>query len=206
MRAEDAGESEDRENERMETSSIFSMATPPSLKKQNVVEIAVNAANNKDMMNVTEHIEIQGAEDLDIENTKNGEKNENGKTGKDGKDGKDNTKSNLFEKFRRLGITGSAEDFFDMKEEKEDENDPLNFQKLTDELVNRQDIQAYTAYERCYKVILGVNSIDILSGSIRFNIAFEGCEIMDLLPEPISIQKVKDECSVRKNKKIKTQM
>ena len=206
MRAEDAGESEDRENERMETSSIFSMATPPSLKKQNVVEIAVNAANNKDMMNVTEHIEIQGAEDLDIENTKNGEKNENGKTGKDGKDGKDNTKSNLFEKFRRLGITGSAEDFFDMKEEKEDENDPLNFQKLTDELVNRQDIQAYTAYERCYKVILGVNSIDILSGNIRFNIAFEGCEIMDLLPEPISIQKVKDECSVRKNKKIKTQM
>lgn len=113
---------------------------------------------------------------------------------------------NLFEKFRRLGIEGSAEDFLGKNEEEEDSSDPLSYQKIIYELITRQDIQLYIAYERIYKACSGINSIDIISGKIRFNIAFEKLNFMEFLPNPASLQDIKDECLIRKNQKVKIQV
>ena len=55
------------------------------------------------------------------------------------------------------------------------------------QLQAKNDMQAYETYEKVWSVVLGVESIEILTGATRIAVIIQGLDLMDLLPQPSSI-------------------
>lgn len=181
---------------------MYTINSPPVNKKYDVIAIAVsnninnnNNGSNNDSNN-SSNIKYDN-DDIDI--GKNDESDTVNNT---------NLKNKLLEKLKKLGITGDMSEFLNENNENDenDNSDPLSYNNIIYELNKRQDLSLYVNYEKIYKVCTGINSLDIMSGKLRFNVRFSGLNFIDLFPDPQvigSIQAVKDRCNVQRNIKIK---
>jgi hypothetical protein len=97
----------------------------------------------------------------------------------------------------RVGMTeGSMDEFFETEAE-----DIHAYQSSIEHAILRHDVQTYTAFERIHKVCLGISAFEIISGKARFSANFTAADIMDLVSDPPSILKVREDLEAQKMKR-----
>jgi hypothetical protein len=104
-----------------------------------------------------------------------------------------NRKKEIMERMKNLGIEIEGEDLF-----AEENTNPLDFYKSTDEEMRNRDINAYICYERLWNATIGIHSFEIVSGHTGFRCIFQGMEIMEILPHPLGLEKWREDFNFRR--------
>eukprot|EP01041_Mallomonas_annulata_P009657 gene9657-20083_t len=110
------------------------------------------------------------------------------------------TKKDLVRKLQSLGVNTNEDDLY-----KEEDTSTKFFLESQEEVQNRNDVQAYETYERLWKVILGLNTAEIIMGRTRVSFSFQGADFMDVFPEVPSIVDVKER-AIERVKVLRTQL
>ena len=105
------------------------------------------------------------------------------------------TKKELLDKLLRLGVTANERDIInDIEKEPHEYAEDARSSNLDYEII------AYETFEKLKKILLGVHSCDIVVGKSRIAVAFTGADVMDLVPEPPSLEAVKAQIEERQKK------
>lgn len=108
------------------------------------------------------------------------------------------TKKELLEKLLRLGISANERDVInDIEKEPEEYAEDVKSSNFDYEII------LYDMLEKLKKVILGAHSCDVVLGKSRLAIAFTGFDFMDLVPEPPSLDVVKQRIEERHKQLVK---
>ena len=91
-------------------------------------------------------------------------------------------KRDILRRLQSLGVEATEEQLYEKTVDSAAE-----FQAAQKEVQSKDDLQAYETYERVWNTVLGLECVEFISGSTRFNATFHGADFMDMLPAPISI-------------------
>lgn len=102
----------------------------------------------------------------------------------------------LMSKLGSLGIKAGAAEFVD-----EESTDLKPVLDEMNEIELERDVQGYITYERVVRACLGVHAVEVVCGKSRLVVSCQGLDVFDMLPQPASLQAVKDVCDSKRRKK-----
>jgi hypothetical protein len=98
----------------------------------------------------------------------------------------------ILNKLHQLGVTATEHDMYD-----DETKTPEQYSDETRESQCDSDLLAYELFERLKETCQGVHQVDLLLGRSRLAVSCAGMDLLDLLPKPESIIRVREECEKR---------
>mmetsp|Transcript_746 Transcript_746/g.1286 ORF Transcript_746/g.1286 Transcript_746/m.1286 type:complete len:822 (-) Transcript_746:261-2726(-) len=99
------------------------------------------------------------------------------------------------EKLKRLGIDTQGNDLFE-----EESSNPKDYIKMVNDETCKMDVMGFITIENLRKHVLGVHSVELITGKAKLSLSVQGFDIFDILPVLPSMQKVADANALKPKK------